>query len=263
MVYTISIHSYRGGTGKSNFTANVAWWMASAGKKVGVIDTDLQSPGVHMVFEFDPARLTYSLSDFLFGKCEVEDAAYDMSHELGIDGGGRLVLLPSSMKVEAITKIVAEGYDVGRLNDSLNTLAEELELDFLLLDTHPGLNRETMLTTAISDQLLVLVRPDTQDFHGTAVLLEVARRLGVPQTFVAANKVVSSLDRAQMAEMVREAFDTELVGCVPLSEDMASLGSRGLFSRKRANHPIARELHDVAQRLMKEAADQDAKNPRE
>ena len=95
----ISVHSYRGGTGKSNVTANLAWIMATAGKRVAVLDTDLQSPGVHMVFGFDTARMTSTLTDFIFGKCEVEESAYDMTRALEIEGGGALFLLPSSMKV--------------------------------------------------------------------------------------------------------------------------------------------------------------------
>jgi MinD-like ATPase involved in chromosome partitioning or flagellar assembly len=255
VVHIVSIHSYRGGTGKSNFTANVAWWMAREGKRVGVIDTDLQSPGVHMVFGFDTARIKYTLSDFLFGKCAVDEAAYDITASVGADGGGgRLLLLPSSMSVEAITRIVSEGYDVGKLNDSLATLGRDLKLDFLLLDTHPGLNRETMLTTAVSNLQLVLIRPDTQDFHGTAVLLEVARRLGVARTFLVANKVVSGLSRGDMQKMVHDAFGVDLIGCVPLSEEMASLGSRGLFCVKHPQHPITRELYEVSQRVIAELA---------
>jgi Mrp family chromosome partitioning ATPase len=37
-------HSFRGGTGKSNMTANVAALLAQSGKRVGVIDADIQSP---------------------------------------------------------------------------------------------------------------------------------------------------------------------------------------------------------------------------
>lgn len=40
----VSVHSYRGGTGKSNTTANLAALLAAEGRRVGVIDTDLQSP---------------------------------------------------------------------------------------------------------------------------------------------------------------------------------------------------------------------------
>jgi septum site-determining protein MinD len=39
----ISTHSFRGGTGKSNTTANLAVLVDRAGNRVGVIDTDIQS----------------------------------------------------------------------------------------------------------------------------------------------------------------------------------------------------------------------------
>ena len=47
MAKIISTHSFRGGTGKSNTTANLAVLVARAGWRVGIIDTDIQSPGVH------------------------------------------------------------------------------------------------------------------------------------------------------------------------------------------------------------------------
>ena len=46
----VSIHSFRGGTGKSNTTANLAAILAASGRRVGVIDTDIQSPGIHVLF---------------------------------------------------------------------------------------------------------------------------------------------------------------------------------------------------------------------
>ena len=51
----ISVHSFRGGTGKSNTTANVTALLAREGLRVGVIDTDIQSPGIHVLF--GPRRL--------------------------------------------------------------------------------------------------------------------------------------------------------------------------------------------------------------
>src|SRR5215475_1838718 len=46
----ISIHSFRGGTGKSNTSANIVATLAMQGKRVGVVDTDIQSPGIHVLF---------------------------------------------------------------------------------------------------------------------------------------------------------------------------------------------------------------------
>jgi MinD-like ATPase involved in chromosome partitioning or flagellar assembly len=42
----ISIHSFRGGTGKSNTTANIAAVLAARGFRTAVIDADIQSPGI-------------------------------------------------------------------------------------------------------------------------------------------------------------------------------------------------------------------------
>ena len=50
MTEVVSIHSFRGGTGKSNVTANLAATLAKSGKRVGIIDTDVQSPGIHALF---------------------------------------------------------------------------------------------------------------------------------------------------------------------------------------------------------------------
>ncbi|MEZ4736832.1 MAG: P-loop NTPase [Caldilineaceae bacterium] len=57
----ISIHSLRGGTGKSNTTANVAALMAQRGYRVGVIDTDIQSPGIHVLFRMDDNQFSIRL----------------------------------------------------------------------------------------------------------------------------------------------------------------------------------------------------------
>ena len=63
MCEIISVHSFRGGTGKSNLTANLAATLALKGKRVGVVDTDIQSPGIHVIFGLDEDTMNYSLND--------------------------------------------------------------------------------------------------------------------------------------------------------------------------------------------------------
>src|SRR5262245_10681540 len=114
------------------------------GKRVGVVDTDIQSPGIHILFGLDEEKLDVCLNDYLWGKVGIEEAAYDVSDALGVDGdlaviGGDVQLVPSSVKVGEITRVLREGYDVGVLTDGFNKLGEKLELDYLLIDTHPGL----------------------------------------------------------------------------------------------------------------------------
>jgi MinD-like ATPase involved in chromosome partitioning or flagellar assembly len=49
----------------------------------------------------------------------------------------------------------------------------------LFIDTHPGLNEETLPAIAISDVVFLILRPDRQDFQETAFTVEVARELNV------------------------------------------------------------------------------------
>ena len=62
----ISVHSYRGGTGKSNTTANLASIIARDGNRVGIVDTDIQSPGIHVLFGFSESNMDRSLNDYLW-----------------------------------------------------------------------------------------------------------------------------------------------------------------------------------------------------
>lgn len=46
----ITFYSYKGGTGRSMALANTAWVLASNGKRVLVVDWDLEAPGLHRFF---------------------------------------------------------------------------------------------------------------------------------------------------------------------------------------------------------------------
>ena len=72
----VSIHSFRGGTGKSNVTANLAAQVALANKRVGIVDTDIQSPGIHALFGLDENNMGNTLNDFLHGKCTIREVAF-------------------------------------------------------------------------------------------------------------------------------------------------------------------------------------------
>ncbi|MCY2968181.1 MAG: MinD/ParA family protein [Planctomycetota bacterium] len=251
MAQTISIHSYRGGTGKSNTSANLAVLLARAGNRVGVVDTDIHSPGIHVVFGRAPSSFQRSLNDFLWGRCPVEEAAYDVTTTaIGQaaaedDHGPRIFLIPSSIKTGEIARILREGYDVARLNDGFRELIRVLRLDFLLIDTHPGVNEETLLSIAISDAFVLILRPDQQDFQGTAVTLELARKLDVRKILIVINKIPPAMDRELLRQQVEDAYRAPVVGMLPLSHEMAELASGGLFVNRFPQHPLTRELSNV------------------
>jgi septum site-determining protein MinD len=249
MAKILSIHSYRGGTGKSNLTANLAACLASSGKKVAVIDTDIQSPGIHMLFGLEDTSHMRTLNDYLWERCPVHEAATDVTPASLREAGGRVWLVPSSVHAGEIAKVLREGYDVGLMNDGVRDLADHFELDYLLIDTHPGLNEETLLSIAISDLLVVLMRPDRQDFQGTAVTVEVARKLEVKELALVLNKVLPSVAAGGFADEVRRTYNAPVLGVLPEAPEMLELGSSALFTLRSPDHPLSLELRRVAAQL--------------
>ena len=127
MAQIISIHSFRGGTGKSNTTASLATLLAMQGLRVGVVDTDIQSPGIHVLFRLEEDDMVHSLNDYLWSKCAIEDAAFDVTARVGGDIRGRIFLIPSNIKAGEIARVLREGYDVGLLNDGFHDLIARMK----------------------------------------------------------------------------------------------------------------------------------------
>ncbi|MCW6037840.1 MinD/ParA family protein [Spirulina subsalsa FACHB-351] len=248
----VSIHSYRGGTGKSNSTANLAVTIASYGHRVAIVDTDIQSPGIHVLFGYGEENLSPCLNDYLWGRCKLSAAAHEMTNVLKgqEDKGGKVFLVPSSIKAGDIARVLREGYDVGLLNDGFQDLMEDLDLDYLLIDTHPGLNEETLLSITISDVLLLILRPDQQDFQGTAVTVDVARRLEVPKMLMMVNKAPTLFDFDELKRKVESIYEVPVAGILPHSDDVMMLASNGVFVVNYPEHEVTETIRAIAQQIM-------------
>ena len=234
MTKIISTHSYRGGTGKSNLTANLAAGLALRGHRVGVVDTDIQSPGIHTLFRVDPhsVRLT------------VDGDGTELVPE-----GGKVFLVPSSIKTGEIARILKEKYDVEDLNTGFQSLCTDLQLDYLMIDTHPGVNEETLLSIAISDTLMLILRPDIQDYQGTAVTLELARKLEVPQLLLVVNKVLETVDFKDLSQRVFSSYRTPVAAIMPLSTELIHIGSSGLIRTIYPDHMFSQGVESIIDQI--------------
>jgi len=179
MSIIVSIHSFRGGTGKSNITANLASQIALTGRRVAVFDTDINSPGIHVPFGLDEHSMGHTLNEYLRSECEIEEAAHSIGDHPGDAPGRRklagtkLWLVPSSINGDEIGRILRDGYNVSRLNEGMNALRKKLDLDYLFIDTHPGLNEETLLSIAISDILGTRIKQESDvEGHDSSNVVE-------------------------------------------------------------------------------------------
>jgi len=250
----VSVHSYRGGTGKSNLAANLASSVVQRGKRVAVIDTDIQSPGLRVLFGMDVHTSGLTLNDYLYGRCRIEQAVHDVTAKLGpATQGGKLYLVPSSIKAGEITRVLREGYEVNLLTDGFRTLIKTLQLDYLFIDTHPGLNEETLLSIIISDLLILILRPDQQDFQGTAVTIEVARKLKLKWLLLVVNKVLPKLDFTSLRQQVQATYAAPVAGILPVSDEMIELGSAGIFSLVYPDSSYSKGVREIAARIVNPA----------
>jgi MinD-like ATPase involved in chromosome partitioning or flagellar assembly len=224
--------------------------LATNGRRVGVVDTDIQSPGIHILFGLDEAEMRHSLNDYLWGVCHIKETAHDITPRLSGEITGRVFLIPSSMKAGDIARVLREGYDVGVLRDGFHELIEALKLDVLMIDTHPGLNEETLLSIAISDALVIILRPDQQDYQGTSVTVEVARKLDVPRLVLIVNKVPAVFDVADVKARVEQTYHCEVAAVLPHSDEMMTLASASIFILRYPDHPITAALKQVAANLV-------------
>jgi len=249
----ISVHSFRGGTGKSNTTANLAALLAADGAKVCVVDTDIASPGIHVLFGLEGDDMVHTLNEYLWGKCNIEDAAHDVTKNVGGDIKGQIFLIPSSIKAGEIARILRENYDVGLLNDGFRDVVDRMDLDYLLIDTHPGLNEETLLSIAISDALIIIMRPDNQDYQGTIVTVDVAKKLDVPKLLIVVNKVpeqyLANGGDEKLRADIEEKYDATVGAIFPHSDHMMTLASSGIFSIKYPDDEMSKSLHKLVAQL--------------
>jgi MinD-like ATPase involved in chromosome partitioning or flagellar assembly len=243
----ISIHSFRGGTGKSNITANLGYCLAKLGEKVCIIDTDIQSPGIHIPLQL----LDYkgaTLNDYLFDKNNVKDVVVDISEKHNLKESSFHAIICDS-NIQAIAQILKEGYDITKLAKVFKSLQDDLGIGYLLIDTHPGLNEETLLSAALSDIFIVVMRPDEQDYQGTAVTVEVAKKLKVKNIHILVNMINPEYDHKQIKNIVQEKYNCNVLETLPHTYNLSKIASKKLYTLLSVKSIWPQKIMNVAKTL--------------
>ena len=204
-----------------------------------------------MLFDVDTDGDLKTLNDYMWGGCQIHEAAHDVSAIIGDDVEGKLFLVPCSIKASEVARVLRdENYDVSRMSDGYDPLIEALNLDALIIDTHPGLNDETLLTMALSDRVGLLLRPDYQDYQGTSVALELTERLDVPDVKLIVNKSPALFSPEIVETKVGDAYGKEVAAVLPHSDEMLALASETVFVLKYPDDPLTALFKKVAVKMM-------------
>ncbi len=247
MTKIIVVQSFRGGTGKSTIASNLAVQLATLGKRVLVIDSDTRSPGIHALFGLTPESLGSTFTDYLLGHARIEDTIKDVSEQLKMPNG-TLSVIPSSIILGDIATNLSSRRNFNKMRRAIEYVVDSTDVDIILVDTHPGVNEDMLLTAALGDVVLSVIRPDNQDYQGAHVTAELMRKLG-SNVHLVLNKVHRRQPPTALRRKIERSLELPVIGVLPFTEEIMFAESQYVFSQKHKSHPFSKKIAEIATSL--------------
>ncbi|MCR4368763.1 MAG: Mrp/NBP35 family ATP-binding protein [archaeon] len=168
----VAIHSGKGGVGKTTFAVNFAAALAIGGKKVGLIDADVDCPSCHKMLG-------------LTGRV-MADANQRL---VPMNAHGIKVLSVGNMVEGENSANIMRGPIMFKLISEMLYKANWGELDFLIIDLPPGTgdNPLTIMQIAPLDGMIIVTQPQGVALVDAMKSANMAKRLGVPVLGVVEN----------------------------------------------------------------------------
>jgi MinD-like ATPase involved in chromosome partitioning or flagellar assembly len=263
----VAFHSYKGGTGKTLLSVNLATLFANMSKKVCLMDLDLRAPSIHSVFRNGSE---YWVNDYLSEACRIEKVLSDCAGE--DMAGGKLFVGFANPSTEAIREMEAKGRKwemeaLGRLFSLKTALLSDLGFDYVFFDTSPGLQYSSINAIVAADVVLVVMSPDKSDVEGTRRMVRDLYELFEKKTGIVLNKVpverVAAVAQQENGSVRLATQHLPIVGVVPCSCDVLAARGKCVFTSEKPDHPFTRKLWEIAANLadMKGCAAQAAPKP--
>jgi len=173
MPRVIGIISGKGGVGKTvvaiNLAAALSKWYR---KRVLLVDCNITTSHVGLYLGLYSTPIT--LNDALKGAVAVEKTIYN--HPCGID------VIPASLKLEDL-----KDADWNLVNSKISPLFNNY--DFILLDSSPGFNRESIITMQTCNEVLMVTTPIVHTVADIIKCRQLSEEFGVKPLGVVLNMV--------------------------------------------------------------------------
>ncbi|WP_094226544.1 MinD/ParA family ATP-binding protein [Methanolobus psychrotolerans] len=239
----LSFHSYKGGTGKTTFVGNLGVMLAQQGKKVCLIDTDVNGPGIHSLFDI---RYEMTLIDFLQGVCRADEVVYRYEDT-------NVFIVPSKACEEDISAMFnTPGEAREKLLELVRKIRDKYGIDHFLFDCSPGINKSSLLTMNVVDKATIVSTIDLQDIRGTYLLSSMSGKLGTRATLLFNRIPLEKKD--EISEIVSDfsnRLGTELLGLISYDESVAKAWSRKIPMKDDPDCNYCAQLKTIAEKLMK------------
>ena len=232
---TITVTSPTDRCGKTFFATNVAYELAAhSGKRVGLIDLDLQFGEVSTALRLRPS---HTITDLLARRAEVGDEeaaqelrAFTTHHSSGVE----VLAAPSDpAEADAVTSP-----DVSWLIQ-----AAQEAYNYVIVDTPPALTEEVLAAFDLSDGLVVMATLDLPSVKNLGVFLSILERLKVPSEGISLLLNKAESDVGLSPAEVQRLFRQDFVGVLPYSKEVSRSVNAGRPVLESArNSDVARAL---------------------
>ena len=250
----IAVHSYKGGTGKTLLSLNLAATFVKHGKKVCLFDLDFRAPSPSTLLKIE--KTDYWLNDYLNGICEVDKVLIDLSER--IHGEGKLFVGLANPTTEAIRDMSSkdrkwEMRALGRLLALKNSLVKEKGFDYLIFDTSPGLQYSSINAIVAADLVIVATTFDRSDVDGTKRMLRELYDLFEKKTEIVLNKVLYDFSpkfgKDELKAKMKDEYQVPVLGIIPCFCEVLKSEGKIIFAQNRPEHPFTKILDEMAHKI--------------
>jgi MinD-like ATPase involved in chromosome partitioning or flagellar assembly len=249
----IAVHSYKGGTGKTLLSINLAAALAKRGKNVCLFDLDFRAPSLSTLLRVEKAE--HYLNDYLNNASDISKVLIDISDRVG--NSGKFFVALANPGTEAIRDMSGkdrkwEMRALGRLLALRNSLMDGKGFDYLIFDTSPGLQYSSINAVVSADLVLVATTFDRSDVDGTKRMLRELYDLFEKKTEVVLNKVLdvsSKTSKDDIQTKLKDIYQVPLLGIVPCFCDILKAQGGIIFAQEKPDHPFTRILNDMANNI--------------
>jgi len=144
-VQVIAVTSGKGGVGKTNVVANLAYSLSRLKRRVLILDADMGLANLDVLLGLIPK---YTIHHILMGEKSLD--------EIMMDGPGGVKILPASSGVQELTALTTQQRMV--LLSQLESLNERT--DVLLIDTAAGISSNVMFFSTMANEIVVVASPE-------------------------------------------------------------------------------------------------------
>lgn len=271
-MYVTTFYSFKGGVGRTMALVNAAVALAKSGRRVLVVDFDLEAPGLDTFDVLKPAQEVPGVIDFVAQYLETGQSpdASDFVAECPPIGeqGGCLWIMPSGRSesyAASFTQIdwveLYEKHDGFLLFEDLKEQWKQgFYPDYVLIDSRTGhTDTSGICTRQLPDAVVVLFFPNEQNLRGlTDVVSDIreeaegAREKNIELHFVMSN-VPDLDDEDQILENKIKEFQNQLgflqEPMIVHRYDSLSLLNQVVFSKDRPKSRLANEYGKIVREI--------------